>query len=113
MRFCVYLVAYQVPNRAPSGLTADNWNTTHSITIKWQPLPPSNDYGILAGYRVRYQLAKIGDERVSESSPKELVTSPGTNQVLLENLEMYGTYSVWVSAFTINGHGPASFIYAG
>lgn len=81
--------------------------------IRWQPLPPSDDYGVLAGYRVRYQLAKLGDIAVSESFRKELVTSPGTNQVLLENLELYGTYSVWVSAFTFDGHGPASFTLAG
>ena len=97
----------------PPGLTADNWNTTHTVTIRWQPLPLSDDYGVLAGFRVRYQLAKLGDVSVSESSRKELVTSPGTNQVLLENLELYGTYSVWVSAFTLDGHGPASFTYAG
>nr|XP_058971065.1 uncharacterized protein LOC131797458 [Pocillopora verrucosa] len=101
-----------VPNLGPPGLTADNWNTTHTVTIRWQPLPLSDDYGVLAGFRVRYQLAKLGDVSVSESSRKELVTSPGTNQVLLENLELYGTYSVWVSAFTLDGHGPASFTYA-
>ncbi len=44
---------------------------------------------------------------------KELVTNPGTNQVLLVNLVMYGTYSVWVFAFTVKGDGPASFTYAG
>lgn len=102
-----------VPNEAPPGLTAENWDTTHSIVIKWQPLPASNEYGILAGYRVRYSLAAIGEESVTDYCEMELVTSPEINQVLLENLVMYGTYSVWVSAFTIKGDGPASFTYAG
>ena len=94
-------------------MTAENWGTTHSVVIKWQLLPPSNDYGILAGYRVRYRLTAIGEESVEDDSEEEMVTSPGTNQVLLENLVMYGTYGVWVSAFTVTGDGPASFTYAG
>ena len=108
-----FLISYPVPNEMPPGLTAENWGTTHSVVIKWQSLPPSNEYGILAGYRVRYRLTAIGEESITDYSEKELVTSPETNQVLLENLVMYGTYSVWVSAFTIKGHGPASFTYAG
>lgn len=113
MRWVSLLISYPVPNEAPPGLTAENWGTTHSIVIKWQSLPPSNEYGILAGYRVRYRLTAIGEESVTDYSEKELVTSPETNQVLLENLVMYGTYSVWLSAFTIKGDGPASFTYAG
>lgn len=108
-----FSISYTVPNETPPGLTAENWGTTHSVAITWQPLPPSNDYGILAGYRVRYRLTAIGEESVTDYSEKELVTNPDTNQVLLENLIMYGTYSVWVSAFTIKGDGPASFTYAG
>ncbi|XP_022800571.1 uncharacterized protein LOC111338361 [Stylophora pistillata] len=57
-----------VPNQGPPGLTADNRKTTHSVMIRWQPLPPSDDYGVLAGYRVRYQLAKLGDIAVSEKT---------------------------------------------
>ena len=108
-----FFMSYPVPNEGPPGLTAENWGTTHSIVIKWQSLPPSNEYGILAGYRVRYRLTAIGEESVTGYSEDELVTSPETNQVLLGNLVMYGTYSVWVSAFTIKGDGPASFTYAG
>ena len=108
-----FFISYPVPTEGPPGLTAENWGTTHSIVIKWQSLPPSNEYGILAGYRVRYRLTAIGEESVTGYSEDELVTSPETNQVLLENLVMYGTYSVWVSAFTIKGDGPASFTYAG
>ena len=108
-----YFIIYQVPNEAPPGLTAEKWGTTHSVAIKWQLLPPSNNYGILTGYRVRYQLTAIGEENIKGTPVKELVTNPETNQVLLENLVMYGTYSVWVSAFTVKGDGPASFTYAG
>ena len=108
-----FFMSYPVPNEGPPGLTAENWGKTHSIVIKWQSLPPSNEYGILAGYRVRYRLTAIGEESVTGYSEDELVTSPETNQVLLENLVMYGIYSVWVSAFTIKGDGPASFTYAG
>ena len=108
-----FLFSYPVPDEAPPGLTAENWGTTHSVVINWQSLPPSNEYGILAGYRVRYRLTAIGEESVTDHSEKELVTSPETNQVLLENLVMYGTYSVWLSAFTIKGDGPSSFTYAG
>ena len=108
-----FSISYPVPNEAPPGLTAENWGTTHSIVIKWQSLPPSSEYGILAGYRVRYRLTAIGEESVTDYSEKELVTSPETNQVLLENLVMYGTYSVRLSAFTLKGDGPASFTHAG
>lgn len=108
-----FFISYPVPNEGPPGLTAENWGTTHSVVIKWQSLPPSNEYGILAGYRVRYRLTAIGEESVTGYSEEERVMSPVTNQVLLENLVMYGTYSVWVSAFTIKGDGPASFTYAG
>ena len=108
-----FFTSYPVPDEAPPGLTAQNWGTTHSVVIKWQSLPPSNEYGILAGYRVRYRLTAIGEESVTDYSEKELVINSETNQVLLENLVMYGTYSIWLSAFTIKGDGPASFTYAG
>ena len=62
---------------------------------------------------MRYRLTEIGGERVTNDPEKELETKPETNQVLLENLEMYGTYSIQVAAFTIKGDGPTSFTYAG
>ena len=44
---------------------------------------------------------------------KEFSVDSNTNKVLLEKLEMYGTYSIWVSAFTLNGNGPESMTYGG
>lgn len=76
------------------------------MAVKWQPLPPSNDYGVLSGYRLRYHLTKIGEVATTGKPIKELVVDSKTNEVLLQNLEMYGTYSIWLSAFTISGTGP-------
>ena len=102
-----------VPTVAPPGLKAEDWGSTHSIIVKWQSLPPSNEYGILSGYHVRYRLTKIG-ERITTGQPvKKFNVDSKTNQVLLKNLETYGTYSIWVSAFTVKGNGPESFTYGG
>ena len=81
--------------------------------MKWLPLPPSNEFGILSGYRVRYRLTKIGEEITTDQPIKGFIVDSNTNQVLLEKLEMYGTYSIWVSAFTLNGNGPESMTYGG
>lgn len=102
-----------MPTEAPPGLTAEDWGTNHSIIVKWQPLPPSNEYGILSGYRIRYQMTRIGEEIIADQSIKELIVDSSANQVLLDNLEMYGTYSIWLSAFTIKGNGPESFTSGG
>ena len=102
-----------VPNEAPRGLTAEDYGATHSIAVKWRLLPLSNDYGILSGYRLRYQLSKIGEVITTDQSVKQLIIDSKTSQVLLNNLKMYGTYSIWLSAFTIKGNGPESFTYGG
>ena len=102
-----------VPTIAPPGLAAEDWGTTHSIVVKWLPLPPSNEFGVLSGYRVRYRLTKTGDEITTGKPVKEFSVDSNTNKVLLEKLEMYGTYSIWVSAFTLNGNGPESMTYGG
>ena len=81
--------------------------------MKWQPLPPSNEFGILSGYRVRYRLTKTGDEITTGQAIKSFSVGSNAKQVLLEKLEMYGTYSIWVSAFTLNGNGPESMTYGG
>ena len=81
--------------------------------MKWLPLPPSNEFGVLSGYRVRYRLTKTGDEITTGQPMKEFSVDSNTNHVLLEKLEMYGTYSIWVSAFTLNGNGPESMTYGG
>ena len=102
-----------VPNEAPRGLTAENYGATHSIAVKWRLLPRANDYGILSGYRLRYQLTEIGEVITADQPVKQLIIDSKTSQVLLDNLEMYGTYSIWLSAFTIKGNGPGSFTYGG
>ena len=118
-RFCFLFLSltrifvFSVPNQAPPGLFAENWGTIHSIIVKWRPLPPSNEYGILSGYRVRYHLTRIGEEITTDQLVKELLVDSESRQALLDNLEMYGTYSIWVSAFTIKGNGPESFAYGG
>lgn len=102
-----------VPNEAPRGLTAEDYGATHSIAVKWRLLPLSNDYGILSGYRLRFQLSKIGEVITTDQPVEQLIIDSKTSQVLLDNLEMYGTYSIWLSAFTIKGNGPESFTYGG
>lgn len=67
----------------------------------------------MSGYRVRYRLTKTGDEITAGQPIKAFSVGSNTKQVLLEKLEMYGTYSIWVSAFTLNGNGPESMTYGG
>ena len=67
----------------------------------------------MSGYRVRYRLTKTGDEITAAQPIKAFSVGSNTKQVLLEKLEMYGTYSIWVSAFTLNGNGPESMTYGG
>lgn len=65
--------------------------------------------GVLARYRVLYQVVGSSEGGSDDEEPMEEPTIPATEQqVLLQRLEKWTQYRITVSASTVVGPGPES-----
>ncbi|XP_048582741.1 uncharacterized protein LOC5513116 isoform X3 [Nematostella vectensis] len=95
------------PCHTPQNLTTDNFTSTSSLPVSWDPIPSHCVPGILLGYRVRYKPVSTGDVIIKSKVPvSEVEVGPSTQSVTLTGLDIYTQYRIEVAGFTIKGDGP-------
>ena len=107
--FIFFIVVPEVP---PLHVQAENWWTTHTIPLKWSPIPSYLLNGILTGYRIRYQAIEMGLVPYKEV-PKEVIIPAENTSTVLTGLEKFALYRIEMTGFTIKGDGPSEVIFAG
>ncbi|XP_061884672.1 receptor-type tyrosine-protein phosphatase S-like [Entelurus aequoreus] len=96
------------PSAPPQDIKCSSTSST-SLLVSWRPPPLRSQNGVLAGYRVRYQVVGQAEGGGDDVEPMEEPTVPASEeQVLLQRLEKWTQYRITVSAFTVVGPGPES-----
>ncbi|XP_061634222.1 receptor-type tyrosine-protein phosphatase S isoform X6 [Phyllopteryx taeniolatus] len=96
------------PSAPPQDIKCSSTSST-TLLVSWRPPPLKSQNGLLAGYRVHYQVAEQSEGVGDYVEPMEEPTVPATEeQVLLQRLDKWTQYRITVSAFTVVGPGPES-----
>ncbi|XP_039667916.1 receptor-type tyrosine-protein phosphatase S isoform X11 [Perca fluviatilis] len=96
------------PSAPPQDIKCSSTSST-TLLVSWRPPPLKSQNGVLAGYRVRYQVVGPSEGGSDDGDPMEEPTVPATEeQVLLQRLEKWTQYRISVSASTVIGPGPES-----
>uniref|UniRef100_A0A8C9WUZ7 protein-tyrosine-phosphatase n=1 Tax=Sander lucioperca TaxID=283035 RepID=A0A8C9WUZ7_SANLU len=96
------------PSAPPQDIKCSSTSST-TLLVSWRPPPLKSQNGVLAGYRVRYQVVGPSEGGSDDGEPMEEPTVPATEeQVLLQRLEKWTQYRISVSASTVIGPGPES-----
>ncbi|XP_031715592.1 receptor-type tyrosine-protein phosphatase S isoform X4 [Anarrhichthys ocellatus] len=96
------------PSAPPQDIKCSSTSST-ALLVSWRPPPLMSQNGVLAGYRVHYQVVGLSEGGSDDGEPLEEPTVPATEeQVLLQRLEKWTQYRITVSAFTVIGPGPES-----
>uniref|UniRef100_A0A8D3CLF9 protein-tyrosine-phosphatase n=1 Tax=Scophthalmus maximus TaxID=52904 RepID=A0A8D3CLF9_SCOMX len=96
------------PSAPPQEIKCSSTSST-TLLVSWHPPPLTSQNGVLAGYRVRYQVVGPPESGGDDGETPEEPTVPATEeQVLLQRLEKWTQYHITVSAFTVIGPGPES-----
>ncbi|XP_068726160.1 phosphatidylinositol phosphatase PTPRQ-like [Montipora capricornis] len=88
------------PNAPPVDVRGRNESST-SIFVQWNQVPPVDQNGVIQSYTVTYRALPSGSEKT------EYVIAPTTNATLT-GLNEYTNYSITVFASTIKGPGNTS-----
>ena len=112
LMFHIYLSFLAVPEVSPLHLQAENWWTTHTIPVKWSPIPDHLLNGILTGYRIRFQAIKMGLVPYEEKSKEVLIPAENISTVLT-GLKNFALYRIEMTGLTVKGGGPSEVIFAG
>ena len=110
--FYIYLFFVVVPEVSPLHLQAESWWTTHTIPVKWSPIPNHLLNGVLTGYRIRYQAIEMGLVPYEEK-PKEMIIPAENISTVLTGLENFALYRIEMTGLTVKGDGPSEVIFAG
>ena len=89
---------FTVPQGAPKNVTAVP-HTESSIRVSWNPVPKGQRNGTISQYIVRVENGSV---------VRNVTVSADNLAIVIDNLEMYVTYSFQVQAFTSQGAGPFS-----
>ncbi|KAL7397528.1 hypothetical protein ABVT39_023484 [Epinephelus coioides] len=96
------------PSAPPQDIKCSSTSST-SLLVSWRPPPLKSQNGVLAGYRVHYQVVGPSEGGSDDGEPTEEPTVPATEaQVLLQRLEKWTQYHITVAALTAIGPGPES-----
>ncbi|XP_061680177.1 receptor-type tyrosine-protein phosphatase S isoform X4 [Syngnathoides biaculeatus] len=96
------------PSAPPQDIKCSSTSST-TLLVSWRPPPLKSQNGLLAGYRVHYQVAEQSEGVGDDVEPMEEPTVPATEeQVLLQRLDKWTLYRITVSAYTVVGPGPES-----
>ena len=112
LMFHIYLSFVIVPEVSPLHLQAESWWTTHTIPVKWSPIPNHLLNGILTGYRIRFQAIKMGLVPYEEK-PKEVLIPAENISTVLTGLKNFARYRIEMTGLTVKGDGPSEVIFAG
>uniref|UniRef100_A0A671Z4D6 protein-tyrosine-phosphatase n=1 Tax=Sparus aurata TaxID=8175 RepID=A0A671Z4D6_SPAAU len=96
------------PSAPPQDIKCSSTSST-TLLVSWRPPPVESQNGVLARYRVLYQVVGSSEGGSDDEEPMEEPTIPATEQqVLLQRLEKWTQYRITVSASTVVGPGPES-----
>lgn len=97
-------ISFLVPGKPPMNITSLALRLS-SIAVKWD-LPQSNHCGVfpLRGYRVFYALSNIDNATRSHS----IDVNSSTDHVVIQHLENFQYYLIWLQTITTRGLGPPS-----
>ena len=96
------------PSAPPQDIKCSSTSST-SLLVSWHPPPLKSQNGVLAGYRVRYEVVGPSEGGSDDDEAPEEPTVPATEeQVLLQRLDKWTQYHITVSALTAIGPGPES-----
>ena len=94
MSLCCYLG----PDSGPVNVTATPLDSTH-MKVSWGRVPKNKTNGVVESYKVSYQgILKNGGQ------PSEIVVNASVHSLVLENLMIFTTYQISVSAKTAALH---------
>uniref|UniRef100_A0A8C4P0Q4 protein-tyrosine-phosphatase n=1 Tax=Dicentrarchus labrax TaxID=13489 RepID=A0A8C4P0Q4_DICLA len=95
------------PSAPPQDIKCRSTSST-SLLVSWHPPPLESQNGVLAGYRVRYQVVGPSEGGSDDGEPmEEPIILATEKQVELQRLEKWTQYRISVSALTV-GPGPES-----
>lgn len=89
-----------VPSKPPQSITAESQISSRHI------------HGVLLGYKVRYQVIAVGQEKIEDQPITEIRVNASTLSLVLGNLEVFTLYRIDVVGYTIMGDGPSAWINA-
>ena len=92
------------PSKAPENVTAVQSGAT-SMTVTWEPVPPTDRNGIITGYTVYYRAVS---GHINNANEFMIRVNGSVTRSEVSNLEEHVTYNVSVSANTSVGEGPRS-----
>ncbi|XP_028260589.1 receptor-type tyrosine-protein phosphatase S isoform X5 [Parambassis ranga] len=96
------------PSAPPQDIKCSSTSST-TLLVSWRPPPLKSQNGVLAGYRVRYQVVGPSEGAGEEREPvEEASVSASEEQALMQRLEKWTQYRITVSASTVIGPGPES-----
>ena len=106
------------PSAAPRAVHGQAVNST-SVLVVWSPPPAARQNGVVVRYRLIYAAANDddddddddGDARAGGPTRRHVssVSVPGSQQThVLNGLDRWTQYKIWVAASTSAGEGPRS-----
>ena len=107
------IVLFQVPSKPPQSITAESHVTLTTIPVRWTEISSRHIHGVLLGYKVRYQVIAVGQEKIEDQPITEIRVNASTLSLVLGNLEVFTLYRIDVVGYTIMGDGPSAWINAG
>ena len=94
------------PSAAPRAVHGRALNST-SVLVAWSPPPADRQNGPIARYRLLYAAAVARDD--ARGGQPSSVSVPGSRLThVLDGLDRWTQYRVWVTAATSAGEGPRS-----
>jgi hypothetical protein len=77
-------------------------------------VPPELTKGYILGYRLYLKLNTVGLEEVPDARATEIVLKGQPSSYVLEGLDFFSKYQIYLIAYTVGGDSPRSnIIYAG
>lgn len=94
-----------VPSGTPRNVIATA-EGSKSVIVKWDPVAELATNGDVIGYKVR--VVPERESLISDETREADVPGQATLMTKISNLRPFTSYHVYVSAYTIVGHGPES-----
>ena len=99
---------FAAPTRSPSNITVVSMMRHNSFQVSWQRLTSEYVYGDLKGYKIIYQLEKVGGKVIATSKKETKIIHPSLTQATLSELQPNAQYTFNVLAFNQHGDGKMS-----
>ncbi|XP_028403045.1 uncharacterized protein LOC114525810 [Dendronephthya gigantea] len=101
------------PTIPPLNFTGQSFQNLNKIPVAWIKVPPELTKGYILGYKLYIKLVAIGLEKVPDAREREIVLTGAVSSHVIEGLEYFAEYRIYMIAFTVAGGSPRSnTIYA-